>query len=176
MQIGPYPAWLVAVAGTSIVAIGIIVGRLWRRAATKRIRQTRVSGGQVIATVGAVLVVATIGGYGFNRDDGSATIGFAVIGGALVVIGAMSGRLGAGIVRFGPTGAEIPIAESQVQSGHVIPVPRVTVEATLGGDGSASGDVAAPDKAPECLARKVPISHRRTLRPSWCRRTAPLCF
>jgi hypothetical protein len=147
MQIGANSAWVVAVAGILLLATGIIIGRLWRRSATKRTRRARVSGGQVIAVVGGVLVIAAVGGYYVHRD-GVATIGFAVIGAALVVVGAMSERLAAGTLRNGPTGAEIPIGESQIQSGQVVPA-SVAVEASFGGHGSASGDVTVPDKAHE---------------------------
>jgi hypothetical protein len=60
----------------------------------------------------------------------------------------MSERLAAGTLRIGPTGAEIPIGESQIQSGQVVPA-SVAVEASLGGHGSVSTDVTIPDKAHE---------------------------
>jgi hypothetical protein len=147
MHFEAHSPWVIAGAVTLLLALGIVLGRGWRRSASKHTRRIRLSGGHVIATVGGVLVVAAIGGYGFNRD-GTATIGFAVIGAALVVIGAMEGRLAAGTLKLGATGAEIPIGESQIQSGQVVSA-SVAVEASLGGHGSASGDVAVPDKAPE---------------------------
>jgi hypothetical protein len=150
MEIGAISAWVFG--GISLIAIGIAIGRLWqRRSATasksERTWLSRLPGGWVIGFFGGVLVVAAVGGYYVNRDS-AATIGFAVIGAALVVVGAMSGRLAPGTLRIGPTGAEIPIGESQIQSGQVIKV-GAAIEASFGENLSANGDVSVPDKAPE---------------------------
>jgi hypothetical protein len=149
-RLGAIPAWVVVAAGISLIAIGFAIGRLWQRhaAAARKNEMARLSGGDIIGFFGGVLIVAAIGGYYVHRD-GAATVGFAVIGAALVVLGAMSGRLAPGTLRIGPTGAEIPIGEAQIHRRQLV-AASAAVEASLGGNGSPQGDAAAfPDHAPE---------------------------
>lgn len=148
-------AWIaIAAASISVVAMGVTVAHSWRRQRSRTRGESRGRqrsepkgwpwGGWFIALLGAVLILASVWGYAARRD-GSATIGFAVIGAALVVVGAMSGRLAAGTLKIGPTGAEIPISEYQIQTGQVIDA-EAAVEASLQGEGSLTADVAVPDK------------------------------
>jgi hypothetical protein len=155
MRIGTIPTWVVVVVPGALIAIGIIIGRLWRRRSTGKSNRARLSGGQVIGFFGGVLIVAALGGYYAHRD-GAATIGFAVIGAGLVVVGAMSERLASGTLRMGPAGAVIPIGEAQIHRGEVVEA-SVAVQASLGGKGSPTGNAAVPDKAPGSGEKGRPV-------------------